>query len=234
MSKIVTGLVALGLAAGLAGCGGSSGGSSAASNASSSPTQTAGSAAASPTSSASTSSSAEPTTALTDAQLATALLRRSDAPKGYVTQPPPPRTPSVFLCNSKFNDPRQGVAGATFFKPKNGPEVQEQLISYASPTVAKRTFDAAVQAAQSCTHFTSHGQKVTVGTLARPDVGDDAAAVQLSIKTQGQSVTADSLHVRLGSVQMDLQVIGLGDASVLQAILQQAAGQALARLQRLG
>ncbi len=112
-------------------------------------------------------SSTTPITALTQAQLASAVLAVTDLPTGWSTTPP--STDKKSLCNKDSVNkavPPVATAEADFVKGSDLPLFGDQLLAYSDVATAGRALDKYVSNASACTSFKQDGIDNAVGQLS--------------------------------------------------------------------
>lgn len=158
-------------------------------------------------------------TPYSQADLHKRLLALSDMPAGYqVTSDSSSSSPGPEVSSSDpgcqpladlggSGKPPESFAGAQspqFAGSPEGPFIDENLASYASPAAAQAFLDRLTKAIQSCKKFTEtqpDGTKVdiAVSPFSFPAKGDASSASRLGFTVQGQPIVADAVVSRVGS-----------------------------------
>lgn len=235
-ATVVIGAATLGFAALAAGCGGGSPSAAPAPGALAAP--------------AAVSPSSAPTP-FSQAELQQRLLSLSDMPAGYqvaqdtssssggqhstVTSSDPACQPLADLSAS--GKPPESFAGAQapqFGAGPDGPFIDENLASYATPAAAQAYFAKLTTAIQTCKQFTQtqpDGTKldVTVSPFSFPAKGDASSASRLSLTVAGQPVQSDVVVVRVGSTL--IAVINTNLQSTDSALTAQIVDKAVAKVE---
>ncbi len=157
----------------------------------------------------------QPTTttvpALTQAQLASAVLAVTDLPTGWSTTPP--STDKKGACNKDSVNkavPPAAMTEADFVKGSDLPLFGDQLLAYSDAATAGRALDKYVSNASACTSFKQDGTQYTIGQLSVPPLGDRSIGYRLTLTKDAVTGVIDTEVMQRGPL---LVYVGYGDFS---------------------
>ena len=154
---------------------------------------------------------------ISEERLSKALLTINDMPTGWTTTPPEAEDDDADFCGVDFESTAIVDIEVGFQQSQTGPFIGHSLQLFPAGE-GKRSFEAGVERASSCTEFTVTNEDGTVNTwriwpLSFPEVGDDTLAfrVRAEVAFFG-SATVDIIASRRGDVisVFALTVIGFG------------------------
>lgn len=156
-------------------------------------------------------STAEPVTPsfdlLDEAGLEGALLTVQDMPDGFSQDPPSDQGPDKNFCDYKVPHDTLIRVRRDFTKGSGmSAEVASTGIrQYASDSDAKDSFDALVEAMNTCTGETYQGEKLTYSVTKAPDLG----AGSIGIRIESEAATILQNFVLVGPTLVNTGIAGL-------------------------
>jgi hypothetical protein len=200
---------------------------------------------------------AVPPKVLSQAELATALLRAEDLPEGYTLQPIPESPPEesgsggqgggVEPCDDVFNqlkggDPAlsaiaSGTAEVEFSRGDDGPFLQQGLLSSGDRAGLRSAVDAFRQLPAVCGEFTENDEQGTftmrLSSAEFPALGDETVAVKLDAtgRSEGTAVALGGylVLIRVGATVCILIHFGIPTVGIGET--ETVARAAVARLE---